>query len=126
MLSNSIKSVLKSCGFIVTRLRKSKITGIDLDHDIKELIHESQPIILDIGANSGQSIQLFKRIWPASTIHSFEPTSSLANKLLERFQDDHTFINATAMGALTAKATLLVNPKSVLNSSDENRFREKK
>ena len=132
MFQKLLKQFAYSCGFLMVKLRKSKITGIDLHHDLKQLVGGSQPMILDIGANAGQSIQLFRQLWPSCIIHSFEPTSRLANLLKERFQNTHTFINATAMGATPSKATLLVNQKSVLNSilpldeAAENRFREKK
>ncbi len=34
------------------------------------------PMILDVGANIGQSIEKFKHEWPDSQIHSFEPNPS--------------------------------------------------
>lgn len=132
MIELLLKKVIYSFGFITIRLRKFKITGIDLTHDLKQLECDKEPVIFDVGANKGQSIKLFRKIWSTSIIHSFEPTSSLASILTRDFKNDRTFINATAMGAQPNKATLFLNQKSGLNSlllldtSHENRFRGKK
>jgi FkbM family methyltransferase len=132
MVQRVIKKIVNNLGFLIIKLRKNKITGIDLSHDIKQLVKVKSPVILDIGANSGQSIELFRQFWPSSFIHSFEPTKSLAEILFDKFQNSKTIINNTAMGANPTKAKLNINQKSVLNSllpldsSDENRFREKK
>jgi FkbM family methyltransferase len=132
MAQKIIKTIAYYLNILIVRLRKNKITGIDLRHDIKQLIEVKNPIILDIGANKGQSIKLFRELWPSSFIHSFEPTKSLAEILINQFQNSTTIINETAMGAAPTKATLNINQKSGLNSilnldsSPENRFREKK
>lgn len=40
---------------------------------VKYLIKNESPLILDVGANNGSSIDEFKTWWPSSVIHSFEP-----------------------------------------------------
>lgn len=81
MLVNLLIKVLYSCELIVTRLRKSKITGMNLDHDLAQLVTTTSPVVPDIWANQGQSIQQYRRIVPKSRIHSFEPTSSMVSIL---------------------------------------------
>jgi FkbM family methyltransferase len=44
---------------------------------------KTNPVILDIGANSGQSITSFKEIFPQSTVHSFEINSLLSQALAD-------------------------------------------
>lgn len=132
MIQRISKKIAYHLNILIIRLRKNKITGIDLKHDLKQLIEVKDPVILDIGANKGQSIELFRELWCSSFIHSFEPTKSLFKILIDKFQNATTIINETAMGAIPTKATLNINQKSGLNSilnldkSAENRFREKK
>jgi len=43
---------------------------------LKSLVSTHQPVIFDIGANIGQSVDYFKSIWQYSKIYSFEPVSA--------------------------------------------------
>ena len=43
------------------------------DTIIKNLVKINKPTILDIGAHHGQSVKYFKKLFPNSFIHSFEP-----------------------------------------------------
>jgi FkbM family methyltransferase len=47
-------------------IQKSEIHGEDLDNGYIQ-------VIFDVGANTGQSVFLFKKIFPTSLIYSFEP-----------------------------------------------------
>lgn len=49
---------------------------------IKKLLKLKEPIILDIGANIGQTCKMIKKIFPEATIHSVEPVSTSFDKLL--------------------------------------------
>jgi len=40
---------------------------------IHHILNKKRPIIFDVGANIGQSIISFKKNFPNSIIHSFEP-----------------------------------------------------
>ena len=48
---------------------------------LKLLIHHESPIIFDVGANEGVTINEFKEWWPHSTIHCFEPLEECWAKL---------------------------------------------
>jgi len=48
---------------------------------LRSLIPTNSPIILDVGANMGQSIEEFSDIWPNSTIYSFEPLEECQQSL---------------------------------------------
>jgi len=56
-----------------------------MDTVLRKLVTETSPIILDIGANEGQSIRRFKKLFPQSQIYAFEPVESLANLLQKQF-----------------------------------------
>ncbi len=53
----------------------------DMDLLLKTLIRKENPVIFDIGANEGQSIKRFKRLFSDSIIFAFEPIPELAQKL---------------------------------------------
>ena len=55
--------------------------GQDLDRDLNNLIATKAPVVLDVGANVGQSIKTFREIWPDSRVISFEPDPRLAKRL---------------------------------------------
>ena len=55
--------------------------GQDLDRDLNNLIATKTPVVLDVGANVGQSIKAFREIWPDSRVISFEPDPRLAKRL---------------------------------------------
>ena len=48
---------------------------------LKKLCISPNPVILDIGACDGSSVQDFKRLFPDSSIYSFEPYSTSFNNL---------------------------------------------
>lgn len=66
-------------------------------------------LIVDVGANRGQSIAAFKKLMPNSKIVAFEPEPRLAKKLLSRYQLDSTVIvHDCALGGHSGALTLFV------------------
>src|SRR5258708_35619690 len=45
----------------------------DREKTLKFLIKENGPIIFDVGANIGSTLEEFKKWWPESAVHCFEP-----------------------------------------------------
>ncbi len=77
--------------------RTYKKLSFDDIYQIK--IKKKTPIIFDIGANQGQSIIRFKKIFPKSSIHAFEPIKKEFNNLQKKFEDDDSIIlNNFAIG----------------------------
>jgi FkbM family methyltransferase len=77
------------------------------------------PVILDVGANVGQSILRFKAIAPDATIHSFEPSPTSFNQL----QDNHRTMGwqgvhlwNQGVGAENTTQVLYENERSVMSS----------
>jgi len=48
---------------------------------LSQLVNSASPLIIDVGANMGQSIEEFFAIWPAATVISFEPQSECVEHL---------------------------------------------
>jgi len=81
-LKKFISGILRYAGYDLVSIRKM---GVDPFRDMKHFLHgQDSPIILDVGANSGQTAKRFRRVFPNSTIHSFEPSPSTYEKLKTR------------------------------------------
>lgn len=66
--------------------------------------------ILDIGAHQGETIKKFKKIFPLSTIHSFEPILRNYNKLNEISRSfENCFSYHYALGDENKETTIFVN-----------------
>jgi len=50
---------------------------------LMSLVDSEEPIIFDVGANTGQTLKLFKELWPESIIHCFEPIQEFYNDLVK-------------------------------------------
>ena len=66
-------------------------------------------LIVDIGANRGQSIEAFKRLAPDSTIVAFEPEPRSAVQLQMRHRrDSHLTVHGCALGSSSGALTFFV------------------
>ncbi len=68
---------------------------------LKYLIKQDCPVIFDVGANVGSTLEEFKSWWTGSTIHCFEPQEECwvsLDKQAKKFKVDEVFINKHAVG----------------------------
>lgn len=56
----------------------------DREKTLKYLIKESSPVIFDVGANVGSTLDEFKSWWPNSEVHCFEPQQECWESLEQR------------------------------------------
>jgi FkbM family methyltransferase len=74
-------------------------------------------LIVDVGAHRGQSIELFKKIFKNSIIHSFEPTPDLAAELKIKYEfNKDVFISNYALGDFEGKVKFYLTRFSAVNS----------
>jgi len=67
---------MRRFGYRIQRFRPQPPFGIDPFRDMRKLLPvDRSPIIFDVGANVGQTIENFRRSFGQPTIHSFEPSS---------------------------------------------------
>lgn len=59
----------------------------EVDFEFFRYLNLDSPVIIDVGANRGQSIESFKSVVKKPDIHSVEPNSMLADSLRKRFPD---------------------------------------
>lgn len=98
MIKKILKNIINILGFKISKINnKYKKLSFDDIHKIK--INIESPIIFDVGANQGQSIRRFKKIFPKSIIHAFEPIKEEFDKLQNEFKSDsNIFLNNCALG----------------------------
>tara|TARA_A100001388_G_scaffold217474_1_gene167979 strand:- start:166 stop:921 length:756 start_codon:yes stop_codon:yes gene_type:complete len=80
---------------------------------LKEIIKSEKPIIFDVGANIGQSLKQFKKLWPFSQVHCFEPQERVWEELDNsaiQFKND-VFINKFALGEENNNSKVFYNHK---------------
>ncbi len=82
-----IRDILRKIGYDVVRYSPGEF-GQDPFQDMSFFLKGIQnPVIFDVGANIGQSVDEFKKVFPNSLINSFEPSPSTYEKLSEHCKD---------------------------------------
>jgi FkbM family methyltransferase len=118
-----VKAGLRGCGFELQRLPRSlapgKVSvGLDPYHDMRRLTAAvSRPVVFDVGANVGQSIERIRTYFDHPVIHAFEPSPDTFARLRQATEDipDLT-LNNVAFGRQAGTADFVVNSESVLSS----------
>ncbi len=114
-----IKKFLKKINIDIRRIDPEIKKDLSFD-DIYQKKIKNNPIIFDVGANRGQSIERFKKIFPMSTIHSFEPVFSEYSYMKNKYKNDsNVIINNFALGDRSDQKKINVTVKTG-NSSFNN------
>ena len=78
-----IRDLFRKAGYDVVRY-KSDERGLNPFQDMRFFLNETKcPVIFDVGANVGQTVDQIKKFFPDSFVHSFEPSPSTYAKLNE-------------------------------------------
>lgn len=110
-----IKNFLqKGVNFFGFKLVKKSTTDYnDLDEMTKVLTKNSEPVIFDVGANKGQSIKRYKKLFKNSIIHSFEPNIDEINNLKKEYNNKkEIFLNNYAVGEKEGNLEFNINAAS--------------
>ena len=92
-----IKKLVNLLGYEVMKIKTADAP--DLDDLTKLLITKSEPVIFDVGANKGQSITRYKKLFQNPIIHSFEPNIDEVNILKQKYiNDKDLYLNNVAVG----------------------------
>lgn len=96
----------------------AKLKGSDLFYDIRRFLPRNRSqMIFDVGANEGQTVCKFKKEFPHSTIHSFEPGPTAFEELRKTVLGlETTFIWNVALASQAGQRVLLENTCSTLSS----------
>ncbi len=92
--------VERRMGYDIHKLQIEQI-GQNAYFDIKRSIApNSSPVIFDVGANVGQTIDACRQIFPQPTIHAFEPGKAAFDSLLQTHSNlPHVRLNNLALGS---------------------------
>lgn len=117
-LTGFLHSLLFPFGLRLVRIATNKVRGIDPFLDLEWLIgHKSDPVIFDVGANDGETVQSFLKSFPGATIVAFEPFESCHRALKDMFSDrTNVRIENVALGASQGMSQLNVYSGSNMNS----------
>jgi FkbM family methyltransferase len=123
-LKSFLKDALLANGWYVKRARNMP-TGVNWAQDLKRLL-KSAPggVMLDVGANVGQTTLFMRKEFPASVIHAFEPVPDTFAVLQQKARDlDGVFLHENAVGASEGTVEVSYLPKAdARNSLITNRF----
>ncbi len=102
-----IKKYFETLGIKI--MRTNSVDTIDINKLTKQLINTGNEIIFDVGANKGQSVERFKKIYKDPIIHCFEPTDEALNLQNKYNYDENIYINNVAVGDLNTVKEFNVN-----------------
>lgn len=110
-LKSIVNSLLGPTGYQITRRQR------DAFFDQKFLLQEEPRIIFDVGANIGQTAERYRRLFPNSTIHCFEPFEDSHSALVKRFADDQLVkTHRIAVSDVSEQKNYFINGRTTNNS----------
>ena len=111
-----IKEFLYKKGYKINKVSKLDLLNEDYLKAITSKIRKN-PILFDIGANNGQTVNKFKSVFPTSEIYSFEPSKLCFEILRENHKNTNNLvINNKAVGSVKGSLEFNEYSWSSLNS----------
>ena len=84
---------------------------------MRKLAGTASPLVFDVGANRGQSIERFRRAFQRPVIHAFEPGREAFAELQRRYAGTSgVILNNTALGSRPESRTFLDNDHDDMSS----------
>jgi FkbM family methyltransferase len=80
------------------RLPPGRLCGFDLAHDLRTVVAGDEPLCLDVGANTGQTIDFLRETFRAPRIHAFEPSSVTFRALQRRSLGSRVWLHQVGVG----------------------------
>ncbi|HEV3331242.1 MAG TPA: FkbM family methyltransferase [Bryobacteraceae bacterium] len=116
-LKLALKRALLRYGYCIRHVPSGGVTGSDPFEDKHRLTCSPCPVVFDIGANIGQTMQQFRRYFKTPEIHSFEPGEDAFQKLTKNTIGlGGVHIVNSGMGARRETKTFGENQESVMSS----------
>nr|WP_246437564.1 FkbM family methyltransferase [Prosthecobacter vanneervenii] len=96
-----ISQLLGRSNQVLQSYRKDRISHVELELDLPLLLTKKNPLLIDVGANAGQTISMFKRVFDQPVIHAFEPNKTLVETRLAKDygHNKNIVLNAAGLGA---------------------------
>ena len=118
---NFKKIIKKSINFFGYEIKKKdlEIEELSFDQILKKKLIKKKPIIFDVGANNGQSIDRFLNLFEGAKIHSFEPLQSEFEYLKKNYgKNKNIYLNNIGVG--DNKNTKYLNVSAKTDNSSFN------
>ena len=110
-----LQKLINFFGYKISKIKT--IEKYDLDKMINYINKKKQPTIFDVGANNGQSIKRFKKIYSDCVIHSFEPGSVECDEIRSNYKNDKSvFVNNVGVGEKEEMLEFNINAKTTHSS----------
>lgn len=111
---SAVRPALASAGYELRRIEPARPAEPE---PLRALVRSQQPVILDVGAETGRTVANYRKVFPSARIFAFEPTPARVVELRERFAADALVtVVAAAVGASGGSAVLHVNRFEQTNS----------
>jgi FkbM family methyltransferase len=113
-IRKAVKQLLRRAGIDIRFIPE---LGFDADTDMRRLAATDRPLIFDIGANRGQTIERFRNAFERPVIHAFEPGRDTFVELQRRtagIPDLH--LNNVALGARAEARTFIHSEPDTMSS----------
>ena len=124
LIKKLIQKIFFNFGYRITKIKNKKFKEFD---DIYKKILNDNSIIIDVGANKGQSIERFLK-FQNPVIYSFEPSSESFKILKGKFQNkNNCYLYNIALGAEKSESLFFeynndeLNSFNMINNSDEKK-----
>lgn len=117
-IKNIIKLFLDKFGLIVLK-RSSRVYLPESESYkiVSTLINIHDPVIIDGGSNSGETVNELSRLLPDAEFHCFEPDLILYDELKQRFKNIRSVnVSKEALGDKTGSAIFNINAARPTNS----------
>lgn len=118
-LINRMRDLVRHTGFDLRRYDRREL-GLSLPEDsiriLSAIATSRTPMIFDVGANVGQSIQFFKRALPNANVHAFEPSPTTFRLLREACSFPDVVLVNQGVGSTSGVLKLIENEHSDVSS----------
>jgi FkbM family methyltransferase len=114
LLRKAVKQLFRRAGIDIRFIPE---LGFDAYEDMRKLAATDAPLVFDIGANRGQTIEHFRSAFAHPVIHAFEPgrdTFAALQRCSAGIVDLH--LNNVALGARAESRTFLQNTRDDMSS----------
>lgn len=113
---NTIKKLLAKRGYELTWTPSTEVTGTLLPRDLTLLLPKTGAVCFDVGANTGQTLQMLLKALHSPSIFAFEPTPAVFGQLIEGTWGENVRLHNLALGKSVGTTTVNLYEHSVLNS----------
>ena len=113
-----ISALLGKFGYEIQRRSSESQSVKEPFYHFRDLVKVTEPVIFDVGAYIGNTVEQFRSSFPESWIHAFEPFDESFTIMKNRFQKmDRVFFNNVAIGNSVAESDSFYVTKNEGSSS---------